>query len=56
MLFLLPGEDAVLAVDHGASGVIVSNHGGRMQDALPASVGRNTVPRDYFVCFVSLFF
>ena len=27
------GDDAVLALEHGASGVIVSNHGGRQLDA-----------------------
>jgi isopentenyl diphosphate isomerase/L-lactate dehydrogenase-like FMN-dependent dehydrogenase len=51
---LLTAEDAVLAVEHGAAGVIVSNHGGRQldcslatADALPevvdAVAGRATV-------------
>ena len=31
-------EDARLAVDHGAAGVIVSNHGGRQLDGVPASL------------------
>lgn len=31
-------EDARLAVEHGASGVVVSNHGGRQLDAAPATV------------------
>jgi len=31
-------EDARLAVDHGASGVIVSNHGGRQLDGVPATI------------------
>jgi L-lactate dehydrogenase (cytochrome) len=31
-------EDARLAVDHGADGVVVSNHGGRQLDYLPASI------------------
>jgi 4-hydroxymandelate oxidase len=42
---ILTAEDAVLALDHGAAGVIVSNHGGRQFDgvvstceALPAVV------------------
>ena len=42
---LLSAEDAVLAVEHGAAGVVVSNHGGRQLDravatalALPAIV------------------
>jgi isopentenyl diphosphate isomerase/L-lactate dehydrogenase-like FMN-dependent dehydrogenase len=29
---LLTGEDAALAVEHGAAGVVVSNHGGRQLD------------------------
>lgn len=51
---ILTGEDAALAIEHGASGVIVSNHGGRQldcavatADALPevvdALTGRGTV-------------
>jgi isopentenyl diphosphate isomerase/L-lactate dehydrogenase-like FMN-dependent dehydrogenase len=35
---LLTGEDADLAVEHGASGVVVSNHGGRQLDRTPATV------------------
>jgi 4-hydroxymandelate oxidase len=31
-------DDAVLAVEHGASGVIVSNHGGRQLDGAPATI------------------
>jgi len=31
-------EDARLAVDHGADGVVVSNHGGRQLDYMPASI------------------
>jgi 4-hydroxymandelate oxidase len=31
-------EDAVLAVEHGAAGVIVSNHGGRQLDGAPATL------------------
>ncbi len=31
-------EDAVLAVEHGADGIIVSNHGGRNEDTLRATV------------------
>jgi isopentenyl diphosphate isomerase/L-lactate dehydrogenase-like FMN-dependent dehydrogenase len=34
---VLTAEDAVLAVEHGAAGVIVSNHGGRQLDCVPAS-------------------
>ncbi len=35
---ILDGEDAVRAVEVGAAGVIVSNHGGRNLDTLPATV------------------
>ena len=31
-------EDALLAAEHGAAAVIVSNHGGRQLDAVPASL------------------
>jgi len=34
---LLTGEDAELAVEHGAAGVVVSNHGGRQLDRAVAS-------------------
>lgn len=35
---ILTGADASRAVDAGADGVIVSNHGGRQLDAVPASI------------------
>ena len=35
---VLTAEDARLAAEHGAAGVIVSNHGGRQLDAVPASL------------------
>jgi isopentenyl diphosphate isomerase/L-lactate dehydrogenase-like FMN-dependent dehydrogenase len=35
---VLTAEDARLAADHGASGVVVSNHGGRQLDGVPASL------------------
>jgi len=35
---VLTPEDARLAVDHGARGVLVSNHGGRQLDGVPASL------------------
>ena len=35
---ILTREDAVLAVEHGAAGVIVSNHGGRQLDGAPATL------------------
>ena len=31
-------EDAVKAVRHGAAGILVSNHGGRQLDGVPATV------------------
>ncbi|HEU4393403.1 MAG TPA: alpha-hydroxy acid oxidase [Solirubrobacterales bacterium] len=34
---ILTAEDAELAVQHGAAGVVVSNHGGRQLDRVPAS-------------------
>src|SRR5207247_1434624 len=35
---VLTAEDASLAVDHGASGIVVSNHGGRQLDPVAASL------------------
>ncbi len=35
---LITGEDAALAVEHGAAGVMVSNHGGRQLDNAPATI------------------
>jgi 4-hydroxymandelate oxidase len=35
---VIRGDDAVLAVQHGARGVIVSNHGGRQLDTSPATL------------------
>jgi isopentenyl diphosphate isomerase/L-lactate dehydrogenase-like FMN-dependent dehydrogenase len=32
------GEDAVRALEHGAAGLIVSNHGGRQLDGVPATL------------------
>ncbi len=32
------GADAALAVEHGAAGVVVSNHGGRQLDCVPATI------------------
>jgi len=31
-------DDARLALDHGAAGIVVSNHGGRTLDGMPASI------------------
>jgi 4-hydroxymandelate oxidase len=35
---VLAPDDAVLAIEHGASAVIVSNHGGRQLDGAPATI------------------
>ncbi len=35
---ILTPEDARLAVEHGAAGIIVSNHGGRNLDTVPATI------------------
>jgi isopentenyl diphosphate isomerase/L-lactate dehydrogenase-like FMN-dependent dehydrogenase len=35
---ILTAEDAVLAVEHGVDGIVVSNHGGRQLDSEPASI------------------
>ena len=35
---LITGEDASLSVEHGAAGVVVSNHGGRQLDNAPATI------------------
>jgi isopentenyl diphosphate isomerase/L-lactate dehydrogenase-like FMN-dependent dehydrogenase len=34
---VMTGEDAALAVEHGAAGVVASNHGGRQLDRCPAT-------------------
>lgn len=31
-------DDAALAIDHGADGLIISNHGGRVLDGMPAAI------------------
>ena len=35
---ILSPRDAVLAAEHGAAGIVVSNHGGRQLDVVPAGV------------------
>jgi 4-hydroxymandelate oxidase len=35
---IITGDDAALALEHGAAGVIVSNHGARNLDTLPATI------------------
>ena len=35
---IMTGEDAELACEHGAAAVVVSNHGGRQLDGVPASI------------------
>lgn len=37
---IVTAEDAVLAANHGAKGVLVSNHGGRQLDSVPATVSK----------------
>src|SRR5687767_14270852 len=35
---VIRGDDSALALEHGAAGVIVSNHGGRQLDTAPAPI------------------
>jgi isopentenyl diphosphate isomerase/L-lactate dehydrogenase-like FMN-dependent dehydrogenase len=35
---ILTAEDALLAVEHGADAIMVSNHGGRQLDGVPATI------------------
>ena len=35
---VLTTEDALLACESGAAGVVVSNHGGRQLDGVPATI------------------
>lgn len=35
---VMTAEDALLGLDHGVAGVVVSNHGGRTLDGLPATI------------------
>jgi isopentenyl diphosphate isomerase/L-lactate dehydrogenase-like FMN-dependent dehydrogenase len=35
---LVTPEDALRSIDHGANGIVVSNHGGRVLDGLPATL------------------
>lgn len=35
---VLTAEDALLALEHGAAGIVVSNHGGRQLDGVPATL------------------
>lgn len=35
---ILRGDDACLALEHGAAGIIVSNHGGRQLDTVPSAI------------------
>ena len=43
---VLTGEDALLAVQHGVDGIIVSNHGGRQLDGVLATVSYYCI--DYY--------
>jgi isopentenyl diphosphate isomerase/L-lactate dehydrogenase-like FMN-dependent dehydrogenase len=40
---VLSAEDARLGVEHGAAAIVVSNHGGRQLDGVPASI--DALPR-----------
>jgi 4-hydroxymandelate oxidase len=40
---IVRADDAVRAVEHGAAGIVVSNHGGRQLDASPATI--DVLPR-----------
>ena len=40
---VMTAEDARLAVEHGASGILVSNHGGRQLDTSRATVRKGSV-------------
>jgi 4-hydroxymandelate oxidase len=35
---IMTAEDAQLACEHGADGIVVSNHGGRQLDGVPATI------------------
>ena len=35
---IVTGEDAAIAIDHGADGIVVSNHGGRNEETLRPSI------------------
>ncbi len=35
---ILTAEDAALAIEHGVDGIVVSNHGGRQLDTVPAGI------------------
>lgn len=37
-VLLFPGDDAREAVKHGLNGILVSNHGARQLDGVPATV------------------
>lgn len=48
---ILTSEDAVLAVKHGVRGIIVSNHGGRQLDCVPATVSYSVVVKPIRLSF-----
>ncbi|KAL5273656.1 HAO1 family protein [Megaselia abdita] len=55
---VLTREDAILALNHGVKGIIVSNHGGRQFDGVPSSIEVlpeivEAVGKDMFVAFDS---
>jgi (S)-2-hydroxy-acid oxidase len=47
---ILSSEDALLAVNHGLNGIIVSNHGGRQLDGVPATVSLIMYVHNFCMC------
>ena len=47
---ILTAEDARLALNHKVSGIIVSNHGGRQLDGVPATVSHHEIVSIVYVC------
>ena len=45
---IMTAEDALMAVEHGVDGIIVSNHGGRQLDCVPATVSRLSCKACYY--------
>ena len=45
---VLTREDALLALEHGCSAILVSNHGGRQLDSVPATVCDTAINSSFF--------
>lgn len=43
---ILTPEDSLMALEYGASGIVVSNHGGRQLDGVPATVSCTNYPHN----------